>query len=199
MLQYLVIIGAIVNLFGSLSYIKETLKGNTKPNRVTWFLWSLAPLIATTAALVDGVRLSVLPVFMSGFCPLLVFLFSFVNRNSYWKLEKFDYICGTFSLLALILWGITKEPAIAIIFAILSDGFACVPTIAKAWKFPETETGAPFITGLFSAFTSFFAIKIWNFTSFAFPIYLVIACSILIFSVYRKKVFCLLEKLIYKY
>ena len=189
MLKYLVILGAIVSLFGSLYYIKETLKGNTKPNKVTWFLWSLAPLIATAAALADGVRLSVLPVFMSGFCPLLVFLFSFVNKNSYWKLEKFDYVCGTFSLLALILWGITKEPIVAIIFAIFSDGFACVPTIVKAWKFPETETGTPFITGLFSVFTGFFAIKIWNFSSLAFPVYLVMANLILIFSVYRKRLF----------
>ena len=92
-------------------------------------------------------------------------------------------------MLALILWGITKEPIIAIVFAIFSDGFACIPTIVKAWKFPETETGAPFITTLFSAFTSFFAIKIWDFASCAFPIYLVIACMVLIFTVYRKRLF----------
>ena len=75
-IQYLVIVGAIVNLTGAISYIKETLKGNTKPNKVTWLLWAIAPLIATFAALSDGVRLSVLPIFMSGFGPLLVFIAS---------------------------------------------------------------------------------------------------------------------------
>jgi hypothetical protein len=189
MLQYLVFVGAVVNLFGAFSYIKETIKGKTKPNRVSWLLWSIAPLIATLAALADGVRLSVLPVFMSGFCPLLVFISSFVNRNSYWKLEKFDYLCGFFSVLALILWGITKEPAIAIIFAIASDGSAALPTLVKSWKYPETETGTLYITGMFSVLTGFAAIKVWNFSSLAFPVYLLIMCTILILAVYRKRIF----------
>ncbi len=56
MLHYLVFVGAAVNLFGHFSYIKETLKGNTKPNKVTWLIWSIAPLIATFAAISSGVK-----------------------------------------------------------------------------------------------------------------------------------------------
>jgi len=114
MLQYIVLLGAVANLAGGFVYIKATLRGETKPNRVTWLIWSVAPLIATVAGLSDGVRWAVLPVFMSGFVPLLVFIVSFVNPKSYWKLEKFDYICGACSILALVLWGITKEPLVAI-------------------------------------------------------------------------------------
>ncbi|MCX6739779.1 MAG: hypothetical protein NTZ49_00945 [Candidatus Parcubacteria bacterium] len=186
MLQYLVIVGAIIQLAGIASYIKETLTGSTKPNRVTWLLWSVAPMIATFAALSAGVRWSVLPVFMSGFGPFLVFLASFINKNSYWKLEKFDYICGLCSILALILWGITKEPSIAIIFAIASDGFAAVPTIIKSWKYPKTETVTPYITGLLNSSTSFAAITVWNFSSVAFPVYLVIINILLSSYVFKK-------------
>ncbi len=187
--QYLVLVGAVVQLAGVISYIKETLKGNTKPNKVTWLLWSIAPLIATFAALSDGVRWSVLPVFMSGFGPLLVFIVSFINKKSYWNLEKFDYLCGFCSVSALVLWGITKEPVIAIIFAIASDGFAAIPTLVKAWKHPETESAGPYTTGLFNALTSFAAIKTWNFSSLAFPIYLVALCILLIIFVYHRKIF----------
>jgi hypothetical protein len=186
-LQYFVILGAIVQLVGVFSYIKETIKGDTKPNRVTWLLWSIAPIIASIAAFSDGVRLSALPVFMAGFGPLLVFIASFVNKNAYWKLEKFDYLCGIFSILALVLWMITKEPIVAIIFAILSDGFAAIPTLVKSWNHPETETVDAFTTGLFNSLTSFFAIKIWNFSSLAFPIYLVIVNTLLIMAILRKK------------
>jgi len=189
MLQYLVFIGAAVQLLGIFSYIKETLRGNTKPNKVTWLMWSVAPLIATFAALADGVGWSVLPVFMAGFGPLLVFIASFVNKNSHWELETFDYLCGFCSVLALVLWGITKEPVIAIVFAIASDGFAAIPTLVKSWKYPKTETAAAYTTGLFSALTSFTAIKIWNFSSYAFPAYLVIAETLFILSIYHRKIF----------
>src|SRR3989344_785767 len=102
MLQYLVFLGAAANIGGAFFYIRDTLYRKTKPNRATWFMWSLAPLIATGAALSSGVGWAVLPVFMSGFGPLLVFIASFVNKNSYWKLEQFDYWCGLFSVLALL-------------------------------------------------------------------------------------------------
>jgi hypothetical protein len=188
MIQYLVFVGAAVNLLGILSYLKNTLRGTTKPNRVTWLMWSIAPLIATAAAFSDGVRLAVLPVFMAGFGPLIIFIASFINKNSYWKLEKFDYLCGFFSVLALIFWAITKDPIVAIIFSIASDGFACMPTIAKAWRHPETETGIAFVSGLFSALTSFAAVSVWVFSQYAFALYLVIANSVLIFAIYRKRV-----------
>jgi hypothetical protein len=188
-LQYLVILGVAVQFIGIGSYIKETLKGNTKPNKVTWLMWSVAPLIATFAALSDGVRLAVLPVFIAGFGPLLVFAASFINKDSYWKLRKLDYVCGICSILALILWAITKEPVIAIIFSIVSDGLAAVPTAIKAWFYPETEDVSPYTTGLFCVITSFAAIKQWNFSSYAFPVYLVIVNCFLIFFITRKKLF----------
>jgi hypothetical protein len=186
-LPYLVFVGAIVQLFGLVSYIKETLKGNTKPNRVTWLMWSVAPLIATVAAISDGVGLSVLPVFMSGFGPLIIFIASFATKYAYWKLERFDYGCGLLSLLALVLWIITKEPNIAIIFAIASDLFAAFPTLTKAWHHPETESVGPYAAGLFSSLTAFAAIARWNFSDLAFPVYLVLINIGLIFSMYGRK------------
>lgn len=185
MLQYFVLIGAIVQLIGILFYVRETIRGKTKPNKITWLMWIIAPLIATVAALSDGVRWAVLPVFMVGFGPLLVFIASFVNPKAYWKLTSFDYLCGVCSILALILWAITREPLIAIIFAIASDGFAAIPTIIKSWKYPETESVAAYTTGLFSALTSFFALKMFSASELAFPIYLVFLNILLITAFYK--------------
>lgn len=188
MIQYLVFLGAAVQLIGSLFYAKETLSGNARPNRITWLMWSVAPLIATVASLASGVYWAVLPVFMAGFGPFLVFLVSFINPKSYWKLHTFDYICGLLSILALILWGITKNPLIAIIFSIASDGFAALPTIIKSWKYPATESVGIYVAGLFSALTSFSALRMFNLSEMAFPVYLVFIDSFLIIACYKQKI-----------
>ena len=185
--NYGVIIGALVSLFGIFFYIRETLKGKTKPNRITWFMWAVAPFIATAAAISNGVTWAVLPVFMAGFCPFLVFLASFWNPKSYWKLGTLDYLCGLFSILALILWTMTQNPTVAIVFAIASDALAGFPTVVKCWKKPETETWTPFFAGLFGATTAFSIIKTWSFSEFAFPAYLMVLNSILLIAIFRKK------------
>ncbi|MFA6553064.1 MAG: hypothetical protein WCT27_01405 [Patescibacteria group bacterium] len=187
MLHYLVFLGAAVSLFGTFSYIRDTLKGITKPNRVSWLLWSITPLIGAAAAFADGIRWAALPIFMAGFGPILVFIASFVNKNSYWKLGKHDYICGVLSVLALVLWGITNNPTLAIIFAIAGDAFAAIPTLQKSWTHPETESGIVYVTALFNVMTSFAAMKIWSLSEIAFPIYLIFINISLLFAVYRKK------------
>ncbi|MGI0141476.1 MAG: hypothetical protein ACREBF_02380 [Candidatus Micrarchaeales archaeon] len=171
-----------MQLIAVVSYVRAMLKGKVKPNRVSWFMWSIAPLIATAAAISNGVGWSVLPVFMSGFAPLLIFIASFIVKKASWKLSKFDYTCGILSLLALLLWGITANPNIAIVFAIASDGLAAVPTIAKALYHPESEGLAPFTAGLFNAASAFGAITAWTFSAVAFPVYLVIVNVVIISS-----------------
>ena len=189
MLKYLIFVGMAISLIGIMSYIKEMLQGSVKPNRVSWLMWSIAPLIAAIAAMVSGVTWSVIPVFMSGIGPLLVFIVSLFKKEAYWKIVKFDLYCGFLSALALILWGITNEPIIAIIFAIASDFLASVPTLTKAWKHPATESSSAFVGGLCSALTTFFAIDKWNFLSLAFPIYLGVIDILILFSINHNHLF----------
>ena len=189
MIQYLVLISLPLAIIGTGAYIKDTLVGKTKPNKITWLMWSIAPLIATFAAISKGVSWAVLPVFMSGFCPLLVLIVSLFSKKSYWKLSLFDYLCGFFSVLALILWVITKEANIAIIFSIISDASAGFPTLKKAWTNPETESVLIYATGIISALTSFAAVEYGIFSEYAFPIYLLLMNTILVVLISRSKIF----------
>lgn len=187
MLKYIVILWALANLVWVFFYIKDTLKWKTQPNKITRLMRSIAPLIATTAALSEWIRRAVLPVFMSGFGPLLIFISSFFNKKSYRKLSKFDYVCWLLSALAIIFRAITKNASIAIILAIASDGAAALPTLIKARKYPKSESVIAYITWLFNASTSFFAIKSLWFSEIGFPIYLCITNLSLIIWIVKWK------------
>ncbi len=187
MLQYLVFVAAFASLLAALTYIRSMFKSATNPNRVTWLMWSIAPLIAATAAISSGVGWAVLPVFMSGFSPLLIFTASFFVKKAYWKLSSFDYLCGVLSASALVLWYLTRSAEVAIVFAIVSDAFAAIPTLRKARIHPETESVWPYLVGVFSPTTSFAAAMIWSFSELAFPIYLILINILLVFAVYSKK------------
>jgi len=187
MFEYLVFAAVAATLLSALVYIRSMFRGGAKPNRVSWLMWAIAPWIAAGAAVSNGVGWSVLPVFMAGISPLLIFTASFLTKRAYWKLSAFDYICGVLSGLALLLWYLTKEPNIAIVFSIFSDGLATIPTLTKAWKYPETESIWPFITGVFGASSSLVAATTWSFSEYAFPAYLLIANALVLAAIYGKK------------
>jgi len=183
MYEFLVLIAASATLVAAIAYIRSMFKGHTKPNRVTWLMWTIAPFTATFASFSSGATWAVVPVFMSGLSPFMILLASFLNKRAYWKLSLFDYACGALSVLALVLWYVTENPNVAIAFAIISDALAATPTLHKAWRNPESEFSWPFLVGVFSPMTSFLVTQTWAFSDVAFPAYLVLINILLVFSV----------------
>ena len=70
-MAYLLILSAAVTLYFALGYVRATLKGWVIPNKVTWFLWALAPMIAFFAT------------FSSSGLALVKFLFSWLVLRLY--------------------------------------------------------------------------------------------------------------------
>ncbi len=168
-----------LNFFGASSYVVETLRGRTKPNRVTWFLWALAPLIAFFAELDEEVGVQALMTLMVGLMPALIFLASFVNEQSSWQITRFDVICGALSMAGLALWLLTQVGNVAILFSILADGLAGVPTVVKAWRRPETESSGVFWLAAMSALITLLTLDRWDFAHVGFPLYILGICGLL--------------------
>ncbi len=169
-----VLLGTAIALCGGGLYLIETLQGKIKPNRVSFLLWSIVPLIAFAAEIEKGVGLPSLLTFMAGFNPLLILLASFVNKDAYWKLNRIDYMFGGIAFVGVILWYVTGEGNRAIAFAILADGLAAVPTLIKAYKAPETENAFAYLTYVINAAITLMTIRIWNFAHYAFPAYVLV-------------------------
>lgn len=185
--HWLVVLSVFVSFVGGTAYIRDTLAGKTKPNRVTWFMWALAPFIVTGVALyAHADAWATVRTFQAGFIPLLIFFASFVNKQSYWRLTLFDFLCGVFSVAALIIWGITDSPQTAILLVVIGDGFASLPTIVKAWKYPETETAITYLASFVAVLLIIPSIPKWNIENSAFQIYLLIANSFLLLAIWRR-------------
>ncbi len=169
-----VILGTLIGSAGSFAYVWGTIKGKIKPNRVSFLLWSIAPMIAFAAQIQQGVGLESLMTFSTGFLPFLTFLASFTNKNAEWKLTKFDLACGALSVAGLVLWLITRVGNIAIIFSIVADGLAALPTLVKAYKSPETEIAWPWLAPCIGVVLTLLTLKEWTFANSGFIIYIFI-------------------------
>jgi len=172
--SYFTIIGALTSATGAAAYLIDTLKGKVKPNKVSFLLWSIAPFIAFAAQIKQGVGLESLMTFSTGFFPLVIFIAAFLNKKAEWKINKFDLLCGFLSVIGLILWIITKVGNIAIIFSILADGLAALPTIVKAYKYPDTELAWPWIATSLGVVLTLLTISHLNFANSGFIIYIFI-------------------------
>ena len=183
---YLSIPASIIAYF---FYLRNIIRGHTKPNLISWFLWMLPALLGAFFQVKAGAGLAALPVAMAGLGPVCVIIFSIFKRNAFWRINSFDLICGSFSLLALIIYLFTQNLGISIFFAILSDTLAFFPVFLKSWHFPETETSSVYFVGLFNNTLGLLIITDWSFAVYSFVLYLVVSNIIELSILYRKKIF----------
>jgi hypothetical protein len=173
-----VLLGTAIGTVGLLFYILDTIRGHTEPNRVTWLLWGLIPLIAFAAEHNSGVGLESLLTFTAGAGPLLVFLVSFVSTAAVWKIGRLDYTCGALSVTAVLVWLVTGQGDVAIFGAVIADFLAALPTLVKSWKAPETETLWAYLGAVISAVITLLTVTRWNPAQAAFPLYLACVGSV---------------------
>jgi hypothetical protein len=185
--ELIAFIAVIIQLIGVSFYIRDMLRGKTKPNLVTWFIWALAPLIGSWLQWKAGARFSILPVFMAGFNPVLVIIIALLIKEGYWKIKTFDVVCGALAIFALILWLITKNLSLSVLFAILSDGLASIPTLSKSWTNPETETFTAYLGGIIANILGLFLITNWIFPIYSLGVYFILMNTLIIAFIYRKK------------
>lgn len=184
--DYFAVIGAVLGSLGGFYYLVETAVGKVQPNRVTWLLWGLFPMIVFIAQRVQGVQNLSWATFAAGFTPLLIVLASFINKKAYWKTEPRDYRLMAAATVGLILWAITKEPNLAILFSLVADFLASLPTVIKAYKHPETESWLAYAISAVGFGVGVLAIQTFTFENYAFISYIFLINALLAFFAFRK-------------
>jgi hypothetical protein len=185
--EYFAVVGAVIGSIGGFYYLFETIMGKAQPNRVTWFLWGLFPMIIFVAQRAQGVEGLSWASFAAGFTPFLILLASFINKKAYWKTEPRDYYLMGAAIAGIGLWALTDNPNLAIILALVADMFAGLPTFIKAYKHPQTESWVAYAISTLGFGLSILAIQTYTFENYAFVIYLFLMNGLLAYLASRKR------------
>lgn len=169
--DYFVYFGVAFNAVGATSYLVAMARGQATPNRVSWSLWALAPMIAFAAEVDEGVGPQSWLTFMAGAGPAAIFLTSFFVGGT-WRIGRLDVVCGALALAGIGLWVVTQNGVLAIALAIAADGLAAVPTFVKAYRYPRTESPWVYWLGATGAAITMLTIDHWNVAHYGFPVYL---------------------------
>lgn len=174
MKQILLVIIGVADLFANLPYIIDTYKGKTKPNTASWSTWTLLNGIAVFAAIAAGSAFNTVILSISyllGSTSILIIAFWKGAR----RYTKFDGICQVLAIIGIVLWGITKDPNIALLFVIISSELSALPTLRHAYMHPDEETSITFLVAGITAFLTLCLASNINFAALALPIDLMLS------------------------
>jgi hypothetical protein len=142
-----VYVAAALSVIGAYGYIRDTLRGETAPNRVTWSLWGVEGVLAFCIEVQQHVGLAALMTLMLGLVPCAVVAASFHNPHGVWTLGPFDFVCAAVSVSGLVFWAFVNEPTVALVSFVVADQMAALPTVRKSLLAPRTESPRLFFLG----------------------------------------------------
>jgi len=161
------------------------LKVPTRPNRITWFIWTFVGAITVLSYYESGATHTV----WFAAALLLEYFIAFVLsipygegslRSERKKLGR-DAICLVGAAAAAYAWWLFDTPEIALFATIAIDFFGAWPTIQKAYAEPSSEDRSAWTFSALGSIVNMFAIQ-WEWklaiiAIAAYPIYMLVANS----------------------
>lgn len=154
---------------GGASYVRDTLRGVTSPNRVTWSLWGVEGVLAFGVEVQQHVGLAAWMTLMLGLVPVVIVVASFRHRHGVWKIGTFDIVCGAIAVLGLVFWGVVHESTVALVSFVIADQVAALPTVRKSWVAPASESARVFFLGAVNCVLTILTLKTFTTAGVLFP------------------------------
>jgi len=170
MLEIIGLTAGAITLIGLLPYFRDIFRRKTKPERASWFIWTVLGGIAFFSQLAKGATNSLWMTGVDTIAIIIIFLLSI--RYGVGGLVKRDIIALSIAFLGLILWFFTKEAAIALILVIIVDTSGSILTIIKSYEDPGSETMISWITAGVAGLLSAISVGSLNWILLIYPLYI---------------------------
>lgn len=180
------IVAGVIAFSAYIIYIYSILKGKTKPNRATWWIWAFMGLVLALSYDASGALNTVWVAYVEFLGPFLIGVLSLKYGEGGFQ-DKVDLICIFGAIVSVILWIIFNNPMIALITNLAIDSFAIIPTIKKSYIRPEGEDFWGWFGTGFADTLNLFAVERFSFAILLYPIYMLVSDLIIITILAIKK------------
>lgn len=138
MKNFLGVIAIVLVFVAYVPYVRDMLKGKTKPHIYSWFVWGLLAMLVGTIQIKNGAGIGALVTLAAGASSVLVFLLGLKNGKK--DITKLDSLFLGAALAATIVWLFAKQPLTSMILLVTIGTLGFMPTLRKAWNKPGEET-----------------------------------------------------------
>lgn len=173
--DFAAVAGMVAGALGLLSYVpyvRSIFAGKTRPNRATWWIWTVLGTVLTASYYAVGARDTVWFTGIATAGTIGISLLSLKYGVGGWT--PLDRACLGGAALGLGLWFITGTPLAALSLTMFVDMLGYVPTLRKAYCEPESEDRMAWTLFLAGAILNLAAVRTWTFGIAAFPVYVAV-------------------------
>ena len=170
MKPFLGILTGVVVIIGTIPYLRDVLRKETKPSRSTWALLTI--LLFIDVFIQGQLGSGWARAFTVGDLIATGSVFVLSLKYGVGGFERSDKICYVLWLIMVACWLGLNRPLLALHFGILADFISMIPTLIKSWRKPHEESINIFAASALSGFIAIFAAEQYTYRATLLPLYL---------------------------
>jgi hypothetical protein len=135
------VLGMLAGAIGSadaIPYVRDVLRGSTRPHRGTWLIWSVLAIVALLSQRADGASWSLLLV--AGQAVLTGAIFLLAIRRGEGGVTPGELALIGLAGAGVVGWLVAGEPVVATICVVAADLIGLALMVPKTWRDPGSET-----------------------------------------------------------
>ena len=140
-LELVVVLGLAAGLIGVLDtipYVRDTLRGSTRPHRGTWLIWGVLAVVVSLSQYADGASWSLVMAGVQAVLTSLVFVLSV--RRGEGGVSRADITMIAIAGAGVTGWIVADEPIVATACVVAADLIGAGLMVPKTYRDPHSET-----------------------------------------------------------
>jgi hypothetical protein len=167
------VLAGIVSILDAIPYARDVIRRTTRPQRATWFIWSMLAIVALASQLADGATWSIVMVATQAMVTTLVLLLSI--RHGEGGLSPLDLTAVAIATLGVLGWFVFSTPVIATACVVFADTLGVALMLPKTWREPSSETFTTFALASAAGLLSALAVASLDASLLLYPVYFFVA------------------------
>ena len=176
---------AVLSLIDPVPYIRDILRGMTRPHRGTWLIWSALGAVAFASQFADGATWSLGLVGAQSATTTLVLLLSL--RFGIGGASVTDLCLIGLAGLGIVGWAISSEPVVATVCVVMADMIGVLMMLPKTWYDPWSETAPTYVLASGSGLCGAIAVGGLNAGLLLYPAYYALANGAIAAVILRRR------------
>ena len=147
------VLAVLVGIADTVPYVRDTLRGATRPHRGTWLIWSVLAILVCFSQRADGATWSLLMAAAQAILTSLVFVLAI--RRGEGGVSAGERLMLAIACGGVIGWISADEPIVATACVVAADLIGAALMIPKTYRDPDSETLVTFafagVSGMLAA------------------------------------------------
>jgi hypothetical protein len=140
-LELVVVLGlaaGVIGVFDTIPYVRDTLRGSTRPHRGTWLIWGVLAVVVSLSQYADGASWSLVMAGVQAVLTSLIFVLSI--RRGEGGVSPVELTMIAIASAGVAGWIVADEPIVATVCVVAADLIGAALMVPKTYRDPESET-----------------------------------------------------------